>query len=69
MTPTELQALACEDCPADITVQRGHGITGPVLVVLVAHDPNCPWCRVHVPVGGAALAVPGALLRHEIIER
>jgi hypothetical protein len=61
---TELQALACEDCPARVTVQRGRGIAGPVLVVVVEHHRTCPWAGRFVPVAGATVTRPGALLRH-----
>lgn len=63
-SPSELHALACEDCDAEVTVQRGHGIAGPVLAVTVVHRDTCPWAVRCVPVGGALLTKPGALLRH-----
>lgn len=61
---SELKALACSDCPADVTVQRGKGVNGPALVVYVVHADSCPWCTAHVPVGGATIIERGALLRH-----
>lgn len=64
MKLSELQARACEDCNATITVQRGQGVDGPVLVVVVEHAGTCPWAHRHVPAGGATLARSGALLRH-----
>lgn len=60
----DMQALACEDCPADVNVQRGQGVAGPVLTVTVVHDDSCPWAAVCVPAGGVTLARPNALLQH-----
>jgi hypothetical protein len=64
MTVSDLAALACEDCPAAVTVQRGQGLAGPTLVVWVTHDDDCLWSRAHVPVGGVSLFRPDAILRH-----
>lgn len=64
MTTAELQALACEDCPAAVTIQRGQGIAGPVLVVFVVHEDSCPWAARCVPLGGATLIRANAMLRH-----
>ena len=64
MTIAELRALACEDCNAEITVQRGQALAGPQLVVYVVHEDTCPWSLTHVPVGGATMTGLGAMLRH-----
>jgi hypothetical protein len=63
-TLEDLQGLACEDCPAEVIVQRGHGLSGPVLVVFVVHADPCPWARVNVPAGGATLIGETSILRH-----
>ncbi len=65
MTTEELQALACEDCPAQTTVQRGADTDGRmVLTVVVEHEDSCPWAAANVPVGGALLVKPAGLLWH-----
>ena len=64
MSIADLQALACADCPAAVTVQRGQSLTGPQLVVFVVHADTCPWSIAHVPVGGATLIKLGGMLRH-----
>jgi hypothetical protein len=61
-----LQELACPDCPVAAFVQRGEGVTGPVLTVIVRHDPTCPWFARCVPADGATLLGHGVILRHEI---
>lgn len=41
---SRIQADACMDCPAGVTVIRGQGATGdPLLIVTVTHDETCPW--------------------------
>jgi hypothetical protein len=65
LTTADLKALACEDCPADVTVQRGRTHDGgTALVVVVAHAGTCPWARRCVPAGGATIVRPDAILRH-----
>lgn len=64
MTTLNLKALACEDCPAAVTVQRGQGAGGAVLTVVVEHADSCPWAAACVPAVGALLVRPGALLWH-----
>ncbi|SFE49940.1 hypothetical protein SAMN04487819_11518 [Actinopolyspora alba] len=66
MTTSELQALACPDCPASITSQRSTGAEGPILVVGVEHAGTCPWAAAYVPAEGYVLAVAGGLLLHTI---
>jgi hypothetical protein len=55
MTDFDMQALACEDCPAEVIVGRTDG----VLTVAVEHEPSCPWLtRV---VGGRTTRVESSL--------
>lgn len=68
MTTPDLQALACEDCPAAVHHQTQQGLDGPVLVVAVTHAGTCPWAARYVPADGYVLAVEGGLLRHEITD-
>lgn len=63
LTTAQLQELACPDCPASVHGSRGQGLAGLVLVVVVEHEPTCPFLARSAPQG-ATLAVPGALLRH-----
>ncbi|TDD35259.1 hypothetical protein E1287_14200 [Actinomadura sp. KC06] len=58
MNRDDLQALACEDCPAVVHVSRGQGLSGPVRVVVVEHEASCPWLTRVAPDGAT---VPGAL--------
>lgn len=60
----DLQALACQDCPADATVSRQQGLAGPVLVVMVVHEPTCPWLARVAPDGVARAVIDGGLLLH-----
>lgn len=64
-TLNELRALACGDCSAKVTAQAGRALDdGLVMTVVVEHEDSCPWAAANVPVGGATLAKPGALLWH-----
>lgn len=64
-TLNELRALACEDCPADVTAQVGRALDDSlVMTVVVEHADSCPWARAYVPAGGALLARPTGLLWH-----
>jgi len=63
MTATDLDALACGDCPATITKTRGEGLFGGVLVVTVLHDPSCPWLARVAP-DGATMSTPAGIVIH-----
>lgn len=64
-TLNELRALACSDCPAQVTAQVGRALDDSlVMTVVVEHADSCPWAAANVPVGGATLVKPGAVLRH-----
>jgi hypothetical protein len=62
-TNPELQALACEDCPAVITETTNPGLGGPVRTVSVEHERTCPWLARVAP-DGATLATPWGILMH-----
>lgn len=65
MTRDELQALACEDCPAAATAQRGPNAEGRMtLTVVVEHEDSCPWAAANVPEGGALLVKQDGILWH-----
>ncbi|MEU9657560.1 hypothetical protein [Streptomyces chartreusis] len=63
MTPSQLQALACEDCPADIRCTTLQGLNGPVLTVVITHEPTCPWLARVAPEG-ATLVRERGIVRH-----
>lgn len=65
LTPGQLQASACEDCPAEIRVSRGTGLLGLVLVVAVEHEPTCPWLARVAP-GGAVRPSDRGVVMHSV---
>lgn len=67
MTPAQLQALACEDCPAGIQCARLQGLAGPVLLVVVTHEPTCPWLARVAPndTEDATVVSEGGIVRHK----
>lgn len=65
LTPAELLALACEDCPAEIYVSRGTGLLGVVLVVAVEHEDTCPW-MARVAPGGAVRSTDRDVVMHSV---
>lgn len=66
ITADQLKALACQDCPVAVTVQRGSNRDGSTqLVVVVEHAATCPYAAAHVPLaGGAAIVRLGSTLWH-----
>ncbi|RHW27821.1 hypothetical protein D0Z08_05855 [Nocardioides immobilis] len=66
LTLADLQSLACEDCPADVSIQLGEGFAGSVLTVVVVHAVTCPWAARCVPHGGVTLMRGSQLLRHVV---
>jgi hypothetical protein len=64
MTPSQLQALACEDCPAEIRCARLQGLRGPVLAVVIDHEPTCPWLA-RVAADNITTVFEGGIVRHQ----
>ena len=60
----ELQG--CDDCPATVHTSTGaSAVTDePVLVVVVEHEPTCPWLARVAPDGATLAPTPDRLLRH-----
>jgi hypothetical protein len=68
VTPEELKALGCQDCPARIKIHRHvenvDGMMRRVMSVDVAHDSTCPWALVNLPDGERTWAKPAGTVRH-----
>lgn len=65
LTPGQLEALACEDCPAQVRVGRLQGLAGVVLAVVVDHAVTCPWLARVAPEGAATITGQGGIVRHQ----
>jgi hypothetical protein len=62
-TEADVPGLACEDCPAVMHLSRGVGVGGPVLTVVVEHEPSCPWLARVAP-NGATISTEAGILMH-----
>ena len=62
MTETNLDALACEDCPATVSAAKGRGMFGDVLIVAVIHEPTCPWLARVAPESATVANEHGILI-------
>ena len=40
---SDMEALVCADCLAEVSVPRGIGVYDSVRVVSVGHESTCPW--------------------------
>lgn len=69
MTPEELKALGCQDCPAVLRInkhvqRRDDGMMHRTLAVEVTHDSTCPWAAANLPEGEQTWVKPTGTVRH-----
>ncbi|WP_158289938.1 hypothetical protein [Micromonospora sp. S4605] len=66
MSISDIKALACADCPAEVNVIPSvSGVTGrPLGVVSVIHADSCPWAARYVGAPLAIVARPEGILIH-----
>ena len=54
---------ACGDCPAKVTTTLDKGLAGPMRIVVIEHEPSCPWFR-RLGTGQPVGTPHGVLIHH-----